>query len=142
MTLRKKLILLTPAAGLLAALVARLLAGRVLRPVGALTAAVEHITSTRDLATRVAVGGRDEVSRLATAFSAMTVALDGSVGAQRRLVADASHELRTPRTYGWTSWPPRSPNAGAWPSPQRIRWWCTGIRTPWTGPSRTSSTTR
>ncbi|GAA2050339.1 hypothetical protein GCM10009839_65910 [Catenulispora yoronensis] len=92
------LVLLTPAAGLLAAAVARLLAGRVLRPVGTLTAAVEHITSTGDLTGTVEVRGRDEVGRLGRAFTAMTVALDGTVGAQRRLVADASHELRTPLT--------------------------------------------
>jgi signal transduction histidine kinase len=90
--------LLTPAAGLLAVLATRLLAGRVLAPVAGLTAAVEHITVTGDLTTPVEVRGRDEVGRLGRAFTAMTAALDGSVGAQRRLVADASHELRTPLT--------------------------------------------
>jgi two-component system sensor histidine kinase MprB len=92
------LILLTPAAGLLAALGARLLAARVLSPVARLTAAAEHISATGDLSTPIAVTGRDEVARLGVAFNAMTAALDGSVGAQRRLVADASHELRTPLT--------------------------------------------
>ena len=92
------LILLTPAAGLLAAISGRLLAARVLSPVARLTAAAEHITATGDLSTPIAVAGRDEVARLGLAFNAMTGALDGSVGAQRRLVADASHELRTPLT--------------------------------------------
>ena len=92
------LILLTPAAGLLAAISGRLLAARVLSPVARLTAAAEHITVTGDLTTPIAVAGRDEVARLGQAFNAMTGALDGSVGAQRRLVADASHELRTPLT--------------------------------------------
>ncbi|MGW5457045.1 sensor histidine kinase [Streptomyces sp. NPDC003996] len=96
------LITLTPAAGMVAAVAARLLAGRVLRPVGLLTSAVEHITETGELTTpgalRRAARGRDEVGRLGRAFTAMTEALDGSVGAQRRLVADASHELRTPLT--------------------------------------------
>ena len=92
------LILLTPAAGLLAAVSGRLLAARVLSPVARLTAAAEHITATGDLSTPIAVAGRDEVARLGLAFNAMTGALDGSVGAQRRLVADASHELRTPLT--------------------------------------------
>jgi signal transduction histidine kinase len=90
--------LLTPAAGLLAVFAARILARRVLGPVGRLTAAVEHITATGDLSTPVDVRSRDEVGRLGRAFTAMTAALDGSVGAQRRLVADASHELRTPLT--------------------------------------------
>ena len=92
------LILLTPAAGLLAAISGRLLAARVLSPVARLTAAAEHIAATGDLSTPIAVAGRDEVARLGVAFNAMTGALDGSVGAQRRLVADASHELRTPLT--------------------------------------------
>ncbi|NUR63010.1 MAG: HAMP domain-containing histidine kinase [Catenulispora sp.] len=96
------LIGLTPTAGLVAVVSARLLAGRVLRPVGVLTSAVERITETGDFTTpgplRQAARGRDEVARLGRAFTAMTEALDGSVGAQRRLVADASHELRTPLT--------------------------------------------
>ncbi|NUR25073.1 MAG: HAMP domain-containing histidine kinase [Catenulispora sp.] len=89
---------LIPVAGLLAALGARLLAARVLSPVARLTSAVEHVAATGDLSTPIAVRGRDEVARLGWAFNAMTSALDGSVGAQRRLVADASHELRTPLT--------------------------------------------
>ncbi|NUP46637.1 MAG: HAMP domain-containing histidine kinase [Catenulispora sp.] len=94
---------LIPAAGLLAALGARLLAARVLSPVARLTSAVEHVTATGDLATPIAVTGRDEVARLGLAFNAMTTTLDGSVGAQRRLVADASHELRTPLTSMMTN---------------------------------------
>jgi len=41
-------------------------------------------------------GGRDELARLATSFNATLDALERSVQAQRQLVADASHELRTP----------------------------------------------
>lgn len=81
---------------------ARLLAGRVLRPVRALTETVEHVTATQDLALdlkeRVDTQGRDEIGRLARSFAAMMAALDESVQTQRRLVADASHELRTPLT--------------------------------------------
>jgi two-component system sensor histidine kinase MprB len=88
----------TLAAGLLAALAARLAARRVLRPVHRLTEAVEQIRRTGDLAIPIPAEGRDEIGRLGSAFAAMTAALDGSVGAQRRLVADASHELRTPLT--------------------------------------------
>jgi two-component system sensor histidine kinase MprB len=89
---------LVPIAAVGAAVVARLAAGRVLRPVGRLTETVERIRATGDLSAPIETPGQDEISRLGQAFGAMTAALDESVGAQRRLVADASHELRTPLT--------------------------------------------
>ena len=89
---------LVPAGAIAAAAVARLAAGRVLRPVGQLTETVERIRTTGDLSAPISTPGKDEISRLGQAFAAMTAALDESVGAQRRLVADASHELRTPLT--------------------------------------------
>ncbi|GAB3132910.1 sensor histidine kinase [Microbispora hainanensis] len=88
----------TVAAGLLAALVSRLAARRVLRPVHQLTETVELIRTTGDLSIPISAQSRDEIGRLASAFAAMTAALDEAIGAQRRLVADASHELRTPLT--------------------------------------------
>ena len=92
------LAVLIPAGAIGAAVVARLAAGRVLRPVGRLTETVERIRATGDLSAPIETPGRDEISRLGQAFAAMTAALDESAGAQRRLVADASHELRTPLT--------------------------------------------
>jgi len=92
------LVVLIPASAIGAAVVARLAAGRVLRPVGQLTETVERIRATGDLSAPIETPGQDEVSRLGQAFAAMTATLDESVGAQRRLVADASHELRTPLT--------------------------------------------
>jgi two-component system sensor histidine kinase MprB len=92
------LIALVPAGAIAAAAVARLAAGRVLRPVGRLTETVERIRATGDLSAPIETPGHDEISRLGQAFAAMTAALDESAGAQRRLVADASHELRTPLT--------------------------------------------
>jgi signal transduction histidine kinase len=92
------LVVLVPAGAIGAAVVARLAAGRVLRPVGRLTETVERIRATGDLSAPIETPGQDEISRLGQAFAAMTAALDESVGAQRRLVADASHELRTPLT--------------------------------------------
>jgi two-component system sensor histidine kinase MprB len=89
---------LVPSAAVGAAVVARLAAGRMLRPVGRLTETVERISATGDLSAPIETPGQDEISRLGQAFAAMTAALDESVGAQRRLVADASHELRTPLT--------------------------------------------
>lgn len=69
-----------------------------LRPVTDLTAAVEHVGATADLAGRIVVTGRDEIARLAGAFNGMLAALASSRAAQRLLVEDAGHELRTPLT--------------------------------------------
>jgi two-component system sensor histidine kinase MprB len=96
--LRYLLTALVLGGALVAALGARLLAGRVLRPVRRLTETVERVTVTQDLTTRIDTGGRDEIGRLARSFTGMMTALDSSVQSQRRLVADASHELRTPLT--------------------------------------------
>jgi two-component system sensor histidine kinase MprB len=78
--------------------VARLTAGRILRPIADLTAAAEHVSRTRDLTASIGSTGTDEVGRLGTSFDTMLAALHESVTAQRMLVADASHELRTPLT--------------------------------------------
>jgi two-component system, OmpR family, sensor histidine kinase MprB len=78
--------------------IARLAAGRVLRPIGRLTAAAEHVTATRDLTASLCSTSTDEVGRLSASFDTMLAALHDAVVAQRQLVADASHELRTPLT--------------------------------------------
>ena len=68
-------------------------------PVARLSDAAERVTETGDLSLRIdEPGTEDEIGRLASRFNAMMAALEGSVAAQRRLVADASHELRTPLT--------------------------------------------
>ncbi len=89
----------------LAALLGRLVAGAAVQPLKRLTQATEHVALTRDLSRRIELSGEDEIGRLATSFNAMLdalaesiSALDASVHAQRQLVADASHELRTPVT--------------------------------------------
>ena len=82
----------------LAAALGRLFSRPVIQPVTDLTEAAEHITATEDLARRVDARGSDEVGRMAARFNTMLDTLEGSVAAQRRLVADASHELRTPVT--------------------------------------------
>jgi signal transduction histidine kinase len=70
--------------------------GRSLRPVEAIRARVLGITS-RGLDGRVPVPpGRDEVSRLAVTMNEMLARLEASQRSQRRFVADASHELRSP----------------------------------------------
>jgi two-component system sensor histidine kinase MprB len=85
------------------AALAAIVAGAAIRPVRRLTAAAETVTATGNLTERVAVGGGDELGRLATRFNGMLAALEESVGRQRRLVADASHELRTPLTAARTN---------------------------------------
>jgi signal transduction histidine kinase len=49
-----------------------------------------------NLATRVAVEGRDEVAQLAASFNRAAAHIEELVGAHRLLLANASHELRTP----------------------------------------------
>ena len=49
-----------------------------------------------NLATRVSIGGRDEVARLAASFNRAAARIEELVGAHRLLLANASHELRTP----------------------------------------------
>ncbi len=49
-----------------------------------------------DLGSRVTVEGRDEVALLASSFNRTAGRIEELVGAQRRLLANASHELRSP----------------------------------------------
>ncbi|MGI8558250.1 MAG: sensor histidine kinase [Solirubrobacteraceae bacterium] len=105
---RIRLILIALAGGgiALAALLGRFVAGTALAPVRRLTDAAEHVAQTQDLGRRIEQDGReDELGRLALSFNSMLDALgvsmralDDSARAQRQLVADASHELRTPVT--------------------------------------------
>jgi two-component system sensor histidine kinase MprB len=89
---------LTLGGALAAALLGRLAANAVLRPVRALAGAVRKVSATRDLDERIPVSGRDELASLAADFNAMLAALTDSHQAQQQLIADASHELRTPLT--------------------------------------------
>lgn len=76
-----------------------LVAGRVLRPVAALTESARRIALSRVFSGRVAVGvPRDELSRLAATFNEMLASLEQAYAAQQRFVSDASHELRAPLT--------------------------------------------
>ncbi|HEX4281739.1 MAG TPA: HAMP domain-containing sensor histidine kinase [Solirubrobacteraceae bacterium] len=103
--LRLVLFLLCAGGIALAACLGRLAAGRVLAPIAEVAETAQHITDTEDLTSRIHYHADDEVGQLATRFNAMIErlqssreALDDSVRAQRQLVADASHELRTPIT--------------------------------------------
>jgi two-component system, OmpR family, sensor histidine kinase MprB len=93
---RLLLIGLTLGGALAAALLGRLAADAVLRPVRTLARTVRDVSITRDLDRRIEVTGRDELASLAHDFNTMLSALDDSQHAQQQLIADASHELRTP----------------------------------------------
>ncbi|MFF3640513.1 ATP-binding protein [Streptomyces sp. NPDC002564] len=70
---------------------------RALRPVAAITAEMSAITASEDLARRVPEPDtHDEIARLARTTNETLTALQTSVERQRRFVADASHELRSP----------------------------------------------
>jgi signal transduction histidine kinase len=73
-----------------------LLVGRSLAPVEAIRGEVEEISST-ELHRRVPTpGGTDELARLAATMNEMLTRLERGQSRQRQLVADTSHELRSP----------------------------------------------
>jgi two-component system sensor histidine kinase MprB len=76
----------------LAALVAR----TALAPIGRFTRRTEELAGNPDPSQRIEEGRGDELGRLARSFNSTLDSLERSVEAQRQLVADASHELRTP----------------------------------------------
>ncbi|MGK5631568.1 sensor histidine kinase [Streptomyces sp. URMC 123] len=70
---------------------------RALRPVEAIRGEMAAITASADLSRRVPEPGTgDEVARLAATTNETLAALEAAVDRQRRFVADASHELRSP----------------------------------------------
>jgi two-component system sensor histidine kinase MprB len=81
---------------LAAALLGGIVARAALAPVSRFTRRTEALTANPDLSQRLEIQGQDELARLARSFNATLDALERSVEAQRHLVADASHELRTP----------------------------------------------
>lgn len=85
-----------PAALLLTALVTWLGVGRAFAPVERIRRGVAAI-GAGDLSRRVPLpAAHDEVHRLGETMNSMLERLEASAGRQRRFVADASHELRSP----------------------------------------------
>ena len=84
-----------PIAALVAALVAWWMTGRALSPIITMAAAADKLQNTSGARLPVANPG-DEFGRLGLAFNGLLDRLDRAVQEQRRFLADAAHELRTP----------------------------------------------
>ena len=86
-------------AALIAIIAAILLTGGGLRPLRRLAAAGEEIERTADPSRRLPdTGSSDEIGQLTGVLNRMLTSLERSREAERRFLADASHELRTPVT--------------------------------------------
>jgi two-component system sensor histidine kinase MprB len=80
-----------------AAVVGATVARSSLRPVRQLSAAVEHVTATKEL-TPIKINASGDIALLAESFNQMLRSLASSRERQAQLLADAGHELRTPLT--------------------------------------------
>jgi len=74
------------------------IARQITRRLAVLSDAAEQVARTGDLTVPIAARGRDEVGRLGASLRSMLTQLGESRAAQRRLVENAGHELRTPIT--------------------------------------------
>jgi signal transduction histidine kinase len=84
---------------LLAAIAAAVLTGRGLRPLRRLAVAAGEIERTGDPARRLPEPATvDEIGQLTGVLNRMLASLEEAQASERRFIADASHELRTPVT--------------------------------------------
>jgi two-component system sensor histidine kinase MprB len=88
--------LLIGAGILLAIIFGTVIARAALAPIERFSAQTEQVTSALDRPRRLEETGSDELRRLAASFNQTLDALERSIQSQRQLIADASHELRTP----------------------------------------------
>ncbi|WP_446696879.1 sensor histidine kinase [Streptomyces zagrosensis] len=96
-TVRRAMLIGLPVLLVVVAAVTWLVTRRALRPVEGIRRELAAITASTDLTRRVPEPqARDEVARLAVTTNETLTALESSVERQRRFVADASHELRSP----------------------------------------------
>lgn len=82
---------------ILVGLVGWIVSGRLLRPLRDLREAASRISAT-DLTERIPVHGRDDLSGLTSTVNTMLDRIDGAVTAQKQLLNDVRHELKTPIT--------------------------------------------
>jgi two-component system, OmpR family, sensor histidine kinase MprB len=83
--------------GVLVAGIAGLVISRsAVAPILRFSAATERVTRSTDRHRRLEETGAEELRRLASSFNHTLDALERSLESQRHLIADASHELRTP----------------------------------------------
>jgi signal transduction histidine kinase len=83
-------------AGLAAAAIGWAVTGAAMRPVRLMTDAAETMGPERPDARLPIADPHDELGRLAQRFNALLDRLDGALSQQRRFLAVAAHELRTP----------------------------------------------
>ena len=91
----RELLIVGPLVVLLASLAGYLLAAAALRPVEMMRRRAENVTPSSPGLLPVSPAG-DEISRLAVTLNHMLSRLHAALEHERRFVADASHELRTP----------------------------------------------
>ena len=96
--LRLQLVAVVGIATAVAAALGWAVATRLVRPIVRLRDATHEIATTLDLSTPIDVKASGEVGSLASSFSTMVAEVGRSQEQQRRLVSDASHEMRTPLT--------------------------------------------
>lgn len=85
-----------PVALALASLGGWLIAGRALRPVDELTRRAAQVDASAPHEPLPVAATDDEISRLAVTLNGMLERLSRALESERRIAADASHELRTP----------------------------------------------
>ncbi len=107
MLLLRALLLLSGAATLVGTLIASwIIATRVLHPLAELVTTARSIAASTARGTRMGnlsqrvpqPRGNDEMAQVVETFNEMLASLESATQAQRRFVADASHELRAPLT--------------------------------------------
>ncbi len=95
--LRSQLTLITAVLFLLAVMIALVLSHRLSRPILAATQAARQLAAGQ-LETRLKVKGRDEIADLTQALNELGSQLQVTENLRRELIANVSHELRSPLT--------------------------------------------
>ncbi|MFC9937741.1 sensor histidine kinase [Nocardiopsis alba] len=105
---------------LLTVVVSTTLATRLLRPVHALTDAVNRMREGGGPSIRVRVRDSGEIGRLAEAFNEMSEHLERAEDQRKAMVSDVSHELRTPLS-NLRGWLEAVQDGMVEPDPERVR---------------------